>query len=274
MPVILGKGMYLSDKTKTPDKFEFSNFLIPAKGYRVLYSDKATELGNNHLSFEIGASGDVILSAKVGSAMKTIDSIKYTKQAYNQTFGRKPDASTNLTVFSSETFAKTNNEGQENYTVQFSKERGVYDTGFDLTLSSKEGTTIKYTVDGITDPSATKGTIYTGPITIGKTTVVKVYAYDANGNSGVISSTYVLRDNYKNEVTSGYQWQFKNTITSDEYAEAIDDFPIVSETGNATDLNPTTYVPGTFEYLDTHMNKGGTNYFSYAGAKKIRTSQC
>ncbi|WP_430535269.1 FN3 associated domain-containing protein [Listeria rocourtiae] len=269
VPVILDKGMYLSDKTKTPDKFEFSNFLIPAKGYRVLYSDKATELGNNHLSFEIGGSGDVILSAKVDSTMKTIDSIKYTKQAYDQTFGRKPDASKNLTVFSSETFAKTNNEGQENYTIQFSKERGVYDTGFDLTLSSKEGTTIKYTVDGITDPSATKGTIYTGPITIDKTAVIKVYAYDTNGNSGVISSTYVLRDNYKNEVTSGYQWQFKNTITSNEYAEAIDDFPIVSETGNTTALNATTYVPGTFEYLDTHMNKGGTNYFSYAGAKKF-----
>ncbi|MBA3926121.1 FN3 associated domain-containing protein [Listeria rustica] len=269
VPVILDKGMYLTDKTKTLDKFEFSNFLIPAKGYRILYSDKATELGNNHLSFEIGGSGDVILSAKVGTTMKMIDSIKYTKQAYNQTFGRKPDASKNLTVFSSETFAKTNNDGQENYTVQFSKERGVYDTGFELSLSSKAGTTIKYTLDGITDPSATKGTVYTGPITISKTSVVKVYAYDADGNTGVISSTYVLRDNYKNEVTSGYQWQYKNTITSDEYAQAIDDFPIVSETGSAANLNATTYVPGTFEYLDTHMNKGGTNYVSYAGGKKF-----
>ncbi|MBC1501336.1 hypothetical protein HB943_12055 [Listeria weihenstephanensis] len=268
VPVILDKGMYITDKTKTLDKFEFSNLLIPAKGYRVLYSDKAPELGNNHLSFEIGGSGDVVLSAKIGSEMKTVDSIKYTKQSYNQSFGRVQDGSKNLTLFTSDTFGKSNNDGQVNYVVTFSKERGMYDTGFDLTLSSKAGTTLKYTLDG-SDPSATKGTTYTGPITINKTTVVKVYGYDATGNTGVISSTYVLRDNYKNEVISGYQWQFKNTITSEEYAKGMSDFPVVSVTGDASALNATTQTPGTFEFLDTHMNSGGTNFFSYSGAKKF-----
>lgn len=268
VPVVLGKGMYLTDKTKTLDKFEFSNLIIPAKGYRVLYSDKAPELGNNHLSFEIGGSGDVVLSAKVGSEFKTVDSIKYTKQAYNQTFGRQTDASKTLTLFSSETFGTSNNSGQTNYAVQFSKDRGMYDTGFDLTMTSKAGITLKYTLDG-SEPSATKGTIYTGPIKISKTTVVKVYGYDATGNTGVLSNTYVLRDNYKNEVTSGTQWQFKNNITSDEYAQAIDDFPIVSVTGAAADLVADPYTPGTFEYLDSHMGTGGTNYFNYSGAKKF-----
>ncbi|WAO21717.1 immunoglobulin-like domain-containing protein [Paenilisteria newyorkensis] len=268
VPVILDKGMYLSDKAKTLDKFEFSNLVIPAKGYRVLYSDKATELGNNHLSFEIGGSGDVILSAKVGSEFKTVDSIKYTKQAYNQSFGRQPDASKNLTLFSSDTFGKSNNNGQTNYAVQFSKNRGMYDTAFDLTMTSKPGITLKYTLDGTT-PSETKGTTYTGPITIGKTTVVKVYGYDATGNTGVLSNTYVLRDNYKNEVTSGSQWQYKTNITSDDYAQAIDDFPVVSVTGDATNLNGSTDTAGTFEYLDSHMGNGGTNYFNFAGSKKF-----
>ncbi|MBC1459167.1 immunoglobulin-like domain-containing protein [Listeria newyorkensis] len=268
VPVILGKGMYLTDKTKTLDKFEFSNLVIPAKGFRVLYSDKAPELGNNHLNFEIGGSGDVVLSAKVGSEFKTVDSIKYTKQAYNQTFGRQTDASKTLTLFSSETFGTSNNSGQSNYAVQFSKDRGMYDTGFDLTMTSKAGITLKYTLDG-SEPSATKGTTYTGPITIAKTTVVKVYGYDTTGNTGVLSNTYVLRDNYKNEVKSGYQWQFKTNITSDEYAQAIDDFPVVSVTGAVTDLNATNYSPGTFEYLDSHMGAGGANYFNYSGAKKF-----
>lgn len=268
VPVVLGKGTYITDKSKTLDKFEFSNLVIPAKGYRILYSDKAPELGNDHLSFEIGGSGDVILSAKVGSDMKTIDSIKYTKQAYNQSFGRKPDASNNLTLFSSDTFGKTNNVGQTNYPLQFSKERGVYDTGFTLSLSSNAGTTIKYTLDG-SDPTGTKALTYTSPLTISKTTIVKAYAYDADGNSGVISSSYILRDNYKNEIPIGYQWQFKNTITSDEYAAAIDDFPIVSVTGDVAALDAINYATGTFEFLDTHTNSGGTNYFSYSGAKKF-----
>ncbi|MBC1937844.1 hypothetical protein HCA69_15885 [Listeria grandensis] len=268
VPVVLDKGMYITDKSKTLDKFEFSKFIIPAKGYRILYSDKAPELGNNHLSFEIGGSGDVILSAKVGSEFKTVDSIKYTKQAYNQTFGRQTDASKTLTLFSSETFGTSNNSGQTNYAVQFSKDRGIYDTGFDLTMTSKAGITLKYTLDG-SEPSATKGTVYTGPIKISKTTVVKVYGYDATGNTGVLSNTYVLRDNYKNEVTSGVLWQFKTNITSDEYAQAIDDFPIVSVTGAATDLVATSYSPGTFEYLDSHMGGGGTNYFNYSGAEKF-----
>ncbi|EUJ41570.1 hypothetical protein PWEIH_00870 [Listeria weihenstephanensis FSL R9-0317] len=268
VPVILDKGMYLTDKAKTLDKFEFSNLVIPAKGYRVMYSDKATELGNNHLSFEIGGSGDVILSAKVGSEFKTVDSIKYTKQAYNQSFGRQPDASKNLTLFSSDTLGKSNDNGQTNYAVQFSKNRGMYDTGFDLSITSKAGITLKYTLDG-SEPSATKGTIYTGPLTISKTTVVKVYGDDATGNTGVLSNTYILRDNYKNEVTSGSQWQYKTTITSDEYAQAIDDFPVVSVTGDATNLNGTTHTPGTFEYLDSHLGTGGTNYFNFSGAKKF-----
>ncbi|EUJ47751.1 immunoglobulin-like domain-containing protein [Paenilisteria rocourtiae] len=268
VPVVLGKGTYLTDKTKTLDKFEFSNLVIPAKGYRVLYSDKAPELGNNHLSFEIGGSGDVVLSAKVGSEFKTVDSIKYTKQAYNQTFGRQTDASKTLTLFSSETFGTSNNSGQSNYAVQFNKDRGMYDSGFDLTMTSKPGITLKYTLDG-SEPSATKGTTYTGPITISKTTVVKVYGYDATGNTGVLSNTYVLRDNYKNEVTSGYLWQFKTNITSDEYAQAIDDFPVVSVTGAVADLDAISYSPGTFEYLDSHMGAGGTNYVNYSGAKKF-----
>ncbi|WP_430535157.1 chitobiase/beta-hexosaminidase C-terminal domain-containing protein [Listeria rocourtiae] len=175
VPVILDKRMYLTDKAKTLDKFEFSNLVIPAKGYRVMYSDKATNLGNNHLSFEIGGSGDVILSAKIGSEFKTVDAIKYTKQAYNQSFGRQPDASKNLTLFSSDTLGKSNNNGQTNYAVQFSKNRGMYDTGFELSMTSKAGITLKYTLDGTT-PSATKGTVYTGPITIGKQQSLKCMA--------------------------------------------------------------------------------------------------
>ncbi len=61
--------------------------------------------------------------------------------------------------------------------VQFSAERGYFQNSFSLALSVPlAGTGIRYTTDG-TAPTATTGTVYTGPISITGTTVIRAAGY-------------------------------------------------------------------------------------------------
>ena len=60
--------------------------------------------------------------------------------------------------------------------TSFSVDRGFYETAFDLEITtSTEGAEIRYTTDG-TPPSETAGQIYTGPISITGTTVIRATA--------------------------------------------------------------------------------------------------
>ena len=272
VPVILSKGTFLSNSDAL-SKYEFDRLIIPAKGFRVIICDELPELGKDHVNFSLKSSGTVYLSAKnAGGVIASIDSLTYKEHLYNQTYGRITDGSPEVVLFQRDTFSASNNNGQQNYQITVDHDRGVYDTGFTLSISSSNPTaTLKYSIDGVTTPSAAKGTIYTGPITIAKSCAVKIYAYDQAGNSGLQAYTYILKDNLKNEVTSGAQWQYKSTISSNEYALAMSCSPIVSvTTDSGSNLVPSAdYVQSTFEFIDAHLDNGGHNYFSNAGAQKF-----
>jgi len=274
VPVVLGKGTYLSNSSALTS-FQFGGLLIPAKGFRAVYCDGLTAQGKDHASFTLKSAGTVTLAAAdAKGAVKAIDSLAYGGHLYNQTYGRVPDGNADTALFQGESFGKSNSLGQLNYQVSVSRGRGVYDAGFNLTITaSNPGAQIKYSVDGVTTPDQSKGLAYNGPIAITKSCVVKIYAYDQAGNSGLQAYTYVLKDNLKNEVASGAQWQYKNSITGDEYAKAMSCFPIVSVTTNSgSNLSSSAtadYVQSTVEYIDAHLGKGDNNHFSAAGAKKF-----
>lgn len=58
----------------------------------------------------------------------------------------------------------------------FSREEGVFRDSFDLTLSSEDGSTLLYTLDG-SIPGEEGGIPYEGPVTINSTTQVRVASY-------------------------------------------------------------------------------------------------
>ncbi len=71
----------------------------------------------------------------------------------------------------------------------FSVPRGFYDTAFSLALDTPtEDAQIRYTLNGAT-PTATTGTIYTAPLTITRTTVIRAAAF----RSGYLDSPVVTR---------------------------------------------------------------------------------
>ncbi|HZN64535.1 MAG TPA: lamin tail domain-containing protein [Tepidisphaeraceae bacterium] len=61
--------------------------------------------------------------------------------------------------------------------TQFSHDRGFYDAPFQLAITTPtEGAQIRYTTNG-QPPTATTGTVYTGPITIDRTTTIRAAAF-------------------------------------------------------------------------------------------------
>ncbi|MEN6429100.1 MAG: chitobiase/beta-hexosaminidase C-terminal domain-containing protein, partial [Phycisphaerales bacterium] len=78
---------------------------------------------------------------------------------------------------------------------RFSHERGFYTASFALTLScDTSGAVIRYTTDG-SPPTATSGQIYTGPISISKTTCVRAAAFKTGSlTSKIDTHTYIRID--------------------------------------------------------------------------------
>ena len=65
--------------------------------------------------------------------------------------------------------------------TKFSQNRGFYDAPISVTVTADEpGAVIRFTLDG-KKPSATEGTVYSGPIAIKETTAVRVAAFGKDG---------------------------------------------------------------------------------------------
>ena len=95
----------------------------------------------------------------------------------------------------------------------FSVPRGFYSTAQTLVLSSPSGGSIRYTLNGRV-PSATAGTLYSGPIAISTTTVVRAVAYtSASSVSEVMTHTYIFLSAVRGQnrtaaVAAGWPTQF------------------------------------------------------------------
>lgn len=79
--------------------------------------------------------------------------------------------------------------------TKFSVDHGFYDAPINLAITTDTpGATIRYTVNG-SEPTATSGILYTGPITISQTTVLRAGAFKNDWQpSGVDTQTYLFLD--------------------------------------------------------------------------------
>ncbi|MCX5683259.1 MAG: lectin-like protein, partial [Planctomycetota bacterium] len=103
--------------------------------------------------------------------------------------------STDLRYFTTPSPGWANSEGIAAFVkdTQFSNDRGFYTTPFDLTITSATaGATIRYTTDGST-PTSNTGTVYTGPLRIDHTTILRAAAFKTDWDStDVDTETYLF----------------------------------------------------------------------------------
>jgi hypothetical protein len=137
-----------------------------------------------HTNFKLGSgAGSVILTKPDRSVADRID---YGAIPVDFSYGRKPDGSADWVVFFKPTPLKSNVTGEFPGfldTVIISHPGGFYPSGPTVSLSvMSQDAEIRYTLDG-SDPVETS-TLYTGPLTISSSKVLKTRAF----RNGILSS--------------------------------------------------------------------------------------
>ena len=199
-------GMYLTDNLSLPTKWRIpagnpAATTIAAGGYLLIWADNDTTDAGLHANFKLDADGEEIGLFDSDGATP-IDSVTFGEQAGDISYGRYPDAGDYWRAFGSPSPAAQNIGVYEGVVsdVEFSHERGFYDESFYLTLATEtEETIIYYTLDGTEPFDITEserfpmGTVYTGPLSISKTTVLKAIATKTGWKpSNIKTHTYIF----------------------------------------------------------------------------------
>ncbi len=192
-------GYYFSDDIADPVKWQVNGSVnIAAGGYLMVYCSKRGEVGGGviHTDFKITQTRNeyVVISDNTGTIIDLFW-IEEPNQE-NHSYGRNVDGGPNWEVYTNPTPNAPNGGGIAGYALEpeFDLEAGYYPTAINLNLTSPSpNTEIRYTLDS-TEPTATS-TLYTGPLNIAATSVVKAAAFSTNGNllrSQIETNTYFI----------------------------------------------------------------------------------
>jgi hypothetical protein len=246
-------SLYITGKKTQPFKWRLKNLMIPAKGFLRLIADKDTALGFAHIDMKLSAAGEkFFLFKNVNGAPVELTSFEFPAlDVDNVTFGTITDGilnpnATNLVTFLGGTPNATNVGGKQFFKMSNNAPRGILQQPITVTLSAPANATIRYTTD-FSQPSRTNGMIYTQPIAITNTTVLKTFAYTAIGETVVEIFTYI-------NPVKGTELHFPNLVSQADYETGLKHLPIVSISTSAGAADSKVEKICGFEYI----NKFGT----------------
>lgn len=187
-------GYGLSDNVNNPAKWVFSAITIEPGEYLILYasgdsSGGSTEKKNLHLNFKISAEGETVYL--FNPAGEIVDKLAAGRFLEDVSYGRQADL--RFAYFTASTPGSANNTGKAGLTESpsFSVTPGIYGEAVTLSITAGEGESIYYTTD-CSAPSS-RSTLYTGPITISKNTVIRAVSVKENYITGrAASGTYLF----------------------------------------------------------------------------------
>ncbi len=189
---------FLSDKLNNPTKWQFpaSTILNPGDFLLVFASGRnIITPGELHTNFNLTQTRNehIVLSDPFGL---TVDVVQLIPTQINHARGRFPDGANFSTLFINPTPGNTNATGSNEYapTPLFGLPSGGYTGAINLSLINPDpNTQIHYTTDG-SEPT-TGSTLYTSPINVSQTTVIKARAFHNNPGtppSFVETNTYFI----------------------------------------------------------------------------------
>lgn len=195
-------GWFLTDDPLFLTKWKFPSRSIPSGGYELIYaSGRNVRISGQplHTNFELRGDGEFLaLVNKDGTSIESVFTPSYPKQYPDISFGRAGDTGS-PGYFENPTPGTANPASSlvaVAAKVSSSVARGRYSAPFTLTLTSTTpGSSIRYTTNG-SRPTRTTGTLYTAPIQITGSTVLRATAY-ANGiaTSKVATFSYLFYAN-------------------------------------------------------------------------------
>jgi hypothetical protein len=204
-------GWYLSDNAAKKTKWQFPAVTLPANAYLVVIADSENRVDANqqiHTNFAFGSSGAYLGLIKPDGVTTTSQyGPGYPTQFYDISYGVTQPANPNEPVltgyFRTATPGKPNGN-QDNLLpvnlVTFSQPSGPFTAPITLTLSGAVGDQrIRYVIappssSGATVPDPTaSSTLYTGPITISSSVIVRAAVFTADGlQSAAATSAHFL----------------------------------------------------------------------------------
>jgi hypothetical protein len=199
-------GLYLTDNISDPTRWQIpinnpAMTTIEPSGHLLIWADGDTSDTELHANFKLDADGEEIALFK-SDGTTLIDSVVFGEQTSDISYGRYPDGADNWRYFGSPSPAAENIEVYEGFVaeVQSSKDGGLYNEPFSLTLATEtKDAVIYYTLDG-SEPYELgsrfrTGTVYTGPILIGRTTYLKAVAVKTGWKpSDTVIQAYIFFD--------------------------------------------------------------------------------
>lgn len=250
-------GYYLSDAVNKPTKWQFGpGVSIPANGFlRIWASGRNINTGANlHTNFKLTQTKPEVIVLR-DPALNIVDSIVLRATQKNHSYGRTTDGASAWNVFDTPTpNASNNTSSPKTYCPRpvMSFTAGFYSSPISVAISVPANYTVHYTTNGATPTTADP--VYSAPINISSTTVLRARAFSNNPNelpSFVESNTYFINVSHTVAVVSIFGDQIQNLLNGNSSLEP--------ETGlEYFDVN---HVFKTETYGTT--NKHGNDSWSY-----------
>ncbi len=260
-------GWHLTDDPADLTRWRLPEVRIPARGALVVFaSGKNRREGGRELHADFRIDGDGDFLALVGPDGRTVirqypalgeggDSGRFPPQVAGIGYGLGADGRVG--------FLRPATPGTANGVAylgvvadtKFSEDRGVYEAPILVELTTATpGAVIRYTTDR-TAPSAGRGTVYTSPVSIAKTTVLRAMAFregwaptDVDTHTYVFPSDIVKSSVMRTSITT-------HPVYGGQLGEGLRDLPSFSVVSTAT-INDTTEVGASLEWLPTAAEVG------------------
>ncbi|MCH2223209.1 MAG: CotH kinase family protein [Crocinitomicaceae bacterium] len=189
-------GYYLSDKSGNLTKWQIPSGSVPGNGYLlVMCSGRDLVSGNElHPNFNLKQTrGEwIVLTSDIGNVIDSLKIVNLTKQDHS--VGRSTDAAPDWKLFMTPTPGAPNAGASDFYVPRAVMDLapGFYVGAQTVTITcANPAATIRYTLDGSTPDNTS--TVYTGPLNINATTVVRTAAFDGvNPPSFTSTNTYFI----------------------------------------------------------------------------------
>lgn len=197
-------GYSLTDDEADPGKWTFPATNLAAGQFVIVFASEKdrktlTSATNRlHTNFKLGLFGNYLGLFNAESPRTVIHEFapEYPEQRNDYSYGY--DAGGALKYFANPTPGAANGASAIAFPappVHFNVERGLYDSPFNLILSSTlDGATIRYTSDG-SEPTDSTGSVYAGPLTISNTVAIRAAAFKAGALPSLpVTHTYLFID--------------------------------------------------------------------------------
>lgn len=230
-----GKTINLSNYCLTTNDNTLCSYKLPkvelkSGEYYIVMASGDTKLSNSkyqHASFKLGDTEAVYLT----KGDEIVDSIMVANVPLGYSMGR---SGSSIVYFSKPTPGSKNGGGTEaiSYVPYADIKSGIYDSNkeFKVTLTGSEK--IYYTLDGSEPTTSSK--VYSSPLTIKKTTVLRIMSKEAGKlSSDVNNYSYILDTSHKTSVMS-----------------LIIDSKKLNKVNNNTSLNSKVQERGYVDYFD------------------------